>query len=160
MFSSGSDESILEDDEIYSNDIYAVLKTYGVEMARGTILSEMSGVFKAYNIDVDRRHLELIADYMVRGTSSACCEGLSAEWLFFQTFDGAYKPFNRKGISMNSSPLLKASFETTASFISDATLYGDYDDLTSPSGSIVLGRPNVTGTGAFDIMSPLVAVAA
>ncbi|KAH0587800.1 hypothetical protein H2248_006559 [Termitomyces sp. 'cryptogamus'] len=65
-FASESDESILEDDDIYSNDIYAILKTYGVEMARAAILKEMGGVFGAYNIQVDRRHLELIADYMVR----------------------------------------------------------------------------------------------
>jgi RNA polymerase Rpb1, domain 5 len=58
---------MLEEDDIYSNDIYAILKTYGVEMARAAILKEMGGVFGAYNIQVDRRHLELIADYMVRG---------------------------------------------------------------------------------------------
>jgi RNA polymerase Rpb1 len=39
--------------------------TYGVEMARRAIVQEMSGVFGVYNIDVDIRHLELIADYMV-----------------------------------------------------------------------------------------------
>lgn len=64
-FSSASEESIIEDDDIYSNDIYAILKTYGVEMARAAILREISGVFNAYKIDVDGRHLELIADYMV-----------------------------------------------------------------------------------------------
>ena len=39
--------------------------TYGVEMARAAILQEVGGVFGAYNIQVDRRHVELIADYMV-----------------------------------------------------------------------------------------------
>jgi hypothetical protein len=39
--------------------------TYGVEMARAAIVKEMSGVFRVYNIEVDIRHLELIADYMV-----------------------------------------------------------------------------------------------
>ncbi|KAF9464350.1 hypothetical protein BDZ94DRAFT_1162001 [Collybia nuda] len=134
-FAAGSEESILEDDDIYSNDIYAILKTYGVEMARAAILQEMGGVFGAYNIQVDRRHLELIADYM--------------------TFDGGYKPFNRKGISANPSPLLKASYETTAAFLSEATLLGDFDDLTTPSGNIVLGRPNLTGTGVFDVVMPV-----
>ncbi|KDQ18256.1 hypothetical protein BOTBODRAFT_554491 [Botryobasidium botryosum FD-172 SS1] len=118
---------------IYSNDIYAILCTYGVEMARCVILQEIQSVFKAYNIGVDPRHVELIADYM--------------------TFDGGYKPFNRKGISTNSSPLLKASYETTAAFLSDATLHGDFDDLTSPSGNIVMGRPSMCGTGAFDIVT-------
>ena len=53
---------------MYSNDVYAGLKTYGVEMARAVILKEIQGVFGAYNIDVDVRHLELIADYMVKYT--------------------------------------------------------------------------------------------
>lgn len=65
-FAGASDASILEEDEIYSNDIYAILKTYGVEMARAAILREMKGIFAVYSIDVNRRHLELIADYMVR----------------------------------------------------------------------------------------------
>ncbi|KAJ3884253.1 hypothetical protein GG344DRAFT_84313 [Lentinula edodes] len=103
-------------------------------MAREAILREMSGVFGIYKIQVDRRHLELIDDYM--------------------TFERGYKPFNRKGISPNSSPLLKASYETTAAFLSDATLYGDFDDLTTPSGNIVLGRPNQTGTGVFNVRMP------
>ena len=68
------------------------------------------------------------------------------------TFDGGYRPFNRRGLSTNPSPLLKASFETTAAFLSDATLFGDFDDLTTPSGNIVLGRPNATGTGVFDVV--------
>jgi DNA-directed RNA polymerase beta' subunit len=104
-------------------------------MARAAILREVGGVFSAYKIDVDIRHLELIADYM--------------------TFDGGYKPFNRKGLSTNPSPLLKASYETTATFLSEATLFGDFDDLSTPSGNIVMGRPNLTGTGVFDVVIPV-----
>lgn len=51
---------------MYSNDINATLHTYGVEMARASIIKEMRAVFDAYSISVDGRHLELIADYMVR----------------------------------------------------------------------------------------------
>ena len=72
-----------------------------------------------------------------------------------QTFDGGYKPFNRSGISTNPSPLLKASYETTAAFLSDATLHGDFDDLSTPSGNIVVGRLNLTGTGVFDLVMPV-----
>jgi hypothetical protein len=53
-------------DQIYSNDIYAILCAYGVEAARQAILREIAGVFSVYKIDVDMRHLELISDYMVR----------------------------------------------------------------------------------------------
>lgn len=149
---------MLELNDMYSNDIYATLGTYGVEMARAAILKEVSGVFAVYKIDVNMRHLELIADYMVWILSHPSpllyLEMILTEF-YFQTFDGGYKPFNRSGISTHSSPLLKASYETTAAFLSDATLYGDFDDLTSPSGNIVLGRPNATGTGAFDVVMPL-----
>src|SRR6267154_984243 len=62
---SGTEEPLIEADNIYSNDIYAILMTFGVEMARAAIVREMSSVFGVYNIDVDIRHLELIADYMV-----------------------------------------------------------------------------------------------
>ncbi|KAI6130350.1 hypothetical protein EDD16DRAFT_1689702 [Pisolithus croceorrhizus] len=129
------EDSIISLDTIYSNDIYSILQTYGVEMARAAILREIAGVFDAYKIEVDIRHLELIADYM--------------------TFEGGYKPFNRKGISTNPSPLLKASYETTTAFLSDATLHGDFDDLTTPSSNIVVGRPILTGTGVFDVVMPI-----
>lgn len=69
-----------------------------------------------------------------------------------QTFDGGFKPFNRSGISTHSSPFLKASYETTAAFLSDATLHGDFDNLTTPSGNIVVGRPALNGTGVFDVV--------
>lgn len=154
QFTQDSDDIILEEDEIYSNDIYAILKTYGVEMARAAILREIGGVFGAYKIDVDMRHMELIADYMASSTLLHSSER-STDSRFLQTFEGGYKPFNRKGISTSPSPLLKASYETTAAFLSDATLYGDFDDLTTPSGNIVLGRPNLTGTGVFDIIMPV-----
>ncbi|KAJ8584792.1 beta and beta-prime subunits of DNA dependent RNA-polymerase [Rhizopogon salebrosus TDB-379] len=132
QFAGATDDNIIELETMYSNNIYSILKTYGVEMARTAILREIGGVFDAYKIDVDGRHLELIADYM--------------------TFEGGYKPFNRKGLSSNPSPLLKASYETTAAFLSDATLYGDFDDLSTPSGNLVMGRPNQTGTGVFDVV--------
>jgi DNA-directed RNA polymerase I subunit RPA1 len=82
-------------------------------------------------IAVDYRHLTVIADYM--------------------THDGGYKPFNRTGISSKSSPLLKASFETTVAFLSEATLHGDFDNLESPAAKIVLGKPSTTGSGSFDL---------
>ncbi|KAG9037406.1 hypothetical protein FRB95_005695 [Tulasnella sp. JGI-2019a] len=120
---------------IESNDVAAVLKTYGVELARHTIIQEMSNVFGVYNIKVDQRHLTIIADYM--------------------TFDGGYKPFNRTGITKASSVLLKASFETTGAFLSEATLTGDFDDLSSPASSIVMGQPPRSGTGIFGIQAPM-----
>lgn len=56
---------LVDIDRIDSNDIYAILCTYGVEAARAAIIREVSGVFGVYGIAVDYRHLTVIADYMV-----------------------------------------------------------------------------------------------
>ena len=72
-----------------------------------------------------------------------------------QTAAGGYKPFNRTGIRDNVSPMLKATFETTGQFISQATLFGDYDQVVNPSARIVMGRTPASGTGAFDVCVPL-----
>lgn len=60
-------ESIVDTNRLKTNDIGAVLKAYGVEAARATILQEIGRVFAAYAINVNTRHLMLIADYMVSG---------------------------------------------------------------------------------------------
>lgn len=58
-------DELVDLDAIESNDVYAILTTYGVEAARASIIKEISGVFGAYAIAVDYRHLTVIADYMV-----------------------------------------------------------------------------------------------
>ncbi|RCI04863.1 hypothetical protein CU098_005024 [Rhizopus stolonifer] len=120
---------------IDTNDIAAILNTYGVEAARNAIIKEVAAVFGVYGIKVDRRHLTLIADYM--------------------TFEGGYKPFSRIGIGSNVAPFLKMSFESTCKFLTEATLHGDYDTLDSPSSRIVVGRVVEGGTGSFDLLQPL-----
>lgn len=59
-----------------TNDVGAILRTYGVEAARSSIINEMSAVFSVYGIGVDYRHLTVIADYMVR---SCVCQRWEAE---------------------------------------------------------------------------------
>lgn len=59
-----------------TNDVGAILRTYGVEAARSSIINEMSAVFSVYGIGVDYRHLTVIADYMVR----LCVTRCEAEW--------------------------------------------------------------------------------
>ena len=58
-------DELVDLDRIGSNDVAALLHTYGVEAARRAIIDEVSSVFGAYGIAVDYRHLTIIADYMV-----------------------------------------------------------------------------------------------
>lgn len=65
IFNSPIGQDIIDFSKLSTNDISAVLRTYGVEAARATIVNEIAGVFGVYGINVDPRHLNLIADYMV-----------------------------------------------------------------------------------------------
>jgi len=122
--------------DITSNDIHAILKTYGVEAARNTIINEVSGVFKPYGIDVDMRHLSMIADFM--------------------TLDGGYRPMNRIGIGQfSTSPFGKMTFETATKFIVEAATHGEADFLECPSASVCLGKPPKVGTGIFGLLQNL-----
>lgn len=120
-------------DELICNDIWAVRCAYGVEAARDSIMGQIRNVFGAYGIEVDPRHLSLIADYM--------------------TFDGGFKPMSRIGMEDCSSTLLQMSFETTAHFLKKAAMSSKVDNMESPSANIVLGRPIRHGTGAFTLLS-------
>ncbi|KAM0420692.1 hypothetical protein ACHAPT_011474 [Fusarium lateritium] len=120
---------------IQTNDIAAVLSVYGVEAARSNIVQELAGVFGSHGIKVDNRHLNLIGDHMTR--------------------NGGFTPFNRMGLKGNVSPFTKMSFETTLSFLKDAVLDGDWDDLATPSGRSVMGKLGKVGTGGFDVLAQL-----
>jgi DNA-directed RNA polymerase I subunit RPA1 len=120
---------------IMTNDIAANLAVYGVEACRNSIVQELAGVFGGHGIKVDNRHLNLIADYMTR--------------------NGDFTPFNRMGLRGNVSPFTKMSFETTLAFLKDAVLDGDWDDLTTPSSRLVMGRLGRVGTGGFDVLTQL-----
>lgn len=121
---------------VYSNNIHVMLNTYGVEAARKSIILEIKNVFQNYGVEIDYRHLSLIADYM--------------------THTGGYNPMSRHGsIAGSISPFLKMSFETASKFIVEAASHGLTDNLETPSSRICLGLPAKVGTGSFDLMQKL-----
>ena len=66
LASSRAMAAVIDLNKVRSNDIYAVLCTFGVEAARATIVSEIKSVFGVYGIKVDPRHLALIGDSSAR----------------------------------------------------------------------------------------------
>ncbi|EMG49787.1 hypothetical protein SBY92_004773 [Candida maltosa Xu316] len=128
-------EDFIDVNGITSNDVYAVLQTYGVEAARNTIVNEIYRVFNTYGISVSSRHLDLIADMMTR--------------------EGTYLAFNRQGIDSSTSAFMKMSYETTCQFLTKAVLDGDREELESPSAKIVMGKLSKVGTGSFDIFAQM-----
>lgn len=61
---------LVDVDAITTNDVGAVMQTFGVEAARATLVREVVKVFGVYGIGVDVRHLGLIADFMTHQVRS------------------------------------------------------------------------------------------
>lgn len=135
FLSAWQNQDVVDAGNVLTNDVGAVLDTYGVEAARATLVHEVRSVFGAYGIGVDPRHLGLIADFM--------------------TFNGGYRACNRLGIESSASPFLKMSFETATHFLTDAVMRGSHDDMSTPASRIVMGRPVALGTGACAILQQL-----
>ncbi|OCT99221.1 hypothetical protein XELAEV_18005008mg [Xenopus laevis] len=127
--------SILDIARLYSNDIHAMANTFGIEAALRVVEKEIKDVFAVYGIEVDPRHLSLVADYMC--------------------FEGTYRPLNRIGMQSSSSPFQQMTFETSYKFLKDATMNGARDDLQSPSACLVVGKVVKGGTGLFDLKQPM-----
>lgn len=129
-------QDVINPHTVYSNSIHDMLRMYGVEAARTTIIQEIELVFSSHGISVDNRHVNLLADAM--------------------THQGTYKPFSRTGVLTDSgSVLARSSFETTTKVLTEASLYGEEDPLLGPSARLVVGRRGPFGTGGFDVVVPV-----
>jgi DNA-directed RNA polymerase subunit A" len=111
-----------------SNDLYEVQAVLGVEAARQTIIDEAMAVIKNQGLNIDVRHIMLIADTMTMG--------------------GEIQGINRTGIVREKqSVLARASFETPLKHLINASLVGEVDYLQSVIENVMLNQPVPVGTG-------------
>jgi DNA-directed RNA polymerase subunit A" len=111
-----------------TNDMYQVLDVLGVEAARNVILEEAKATLEEQGLDVDVRHLMLLADMM--------------------TFDGTIKDIGRYGVSgKKASVLARANFEETKKHLVNASFYGETDRLEGIIENILVGQIAPIGTG-------------
>ncbi|MGM5480472.1 MAG: DNA-directed RNA polymerase subunit A'' [Nanobdellota archaeon] len=111
-----------------SNDIFEVEKYFGVEAARALIVKEVASVLQEQGVDVDIRHILLVADAM--------------------TMSGHVLGVNRYGIVKEKpSVLARASFETPIKHLISAGLTGEVDTLNSVIENVMLNQPVPVGTG-------------
>lgn len=115
-----------------TNDIYQVYETLGIEAGRNAIVAEAMKVLKEQNLDVDIRHIMLVADQM--------------------TVSGELQAVGRQGISgAKESVLARAAFEETEKHILNAALYGEVDTLEGVAENIIIGQPIPVGTGTVEL---------
>uniref|UniRef100_A0A8D8YI58 DNA-directed RNA polymerase subunit n=2 Tax=Cacopsylla melanoneura TaxID=428564 RepID=A0A8D8YI58_9HEMI len=122
---------LLDLNKLYVNDIHYMARTYGIEAANRVIIREVKNVFAVYGIEVDPRHLSLVADYM--------------------THNGSYVAMNRNGIRLNPSFIQKMTFEMPLEKIRQASIQGRDDSMRSPSARVMMGQECKQGTGLFQL---------
>ncbi|CAC11536.1 probable DNA-directed RNA polymerase, chain A [Thermoplasma acidophilum] len=139
IYTQGSNlKDVLEVDEVdptrtYTNDIVEIANVLGIEAARNAILNEALRTLQEQGLNVDVRHLMLVADMM--------------------TFSGSVRAVGRTGISgRKSSVLARAAFEITTKHLLRAGIMGEVDKLAGVAENIIVGQPITLGTGAVDII--------
>lgn len=111
-----------------SNDIAEVNEALGIEAARQVIINEVLKVIENQGLNVDVRHIMLIADTMC--------------------FGSRFRGITRYGVVRDkASVLARASFETPINHIIDAALLGEEDKLESVVENVMLNQPVPIGTG-------------
>ncbi|MFA6072729.1 MAG: DNA-directed RNA polymerase subunit A'' [Candidatus Woesearchaeota archaeon] len=112
----------------FTNNIYEVEKIFGIEAARQLIINELMKVIEEQGLNVNIRHIMLVADAMC--------------------MSGKVLGINRYGIVKEKpSVLARASFETPIVHIINAALSGESDPLNSVIENVMMNQPIPIGTG-------------
>ena len=115
-----------------TNHIHEIAKTLGIEAARNVIIKEAMGVLEEQGLDVDVRHVMLVADIM--------------------TATGDVRQIGRHGISgEKASVLARAAFEITVPNIVEAAIRGESDPLKGVTENVIVGQSIPIGTGLVDL---------
>jgi len=116
-----------------TNDIHAIARELGIEAARNMIIQEAYSTLSEQGLNVDMRHIMLVADVM--------------------TADGTVRAIGRHGVSgEKSSVLSRAAFEITVNHLLLASQRGESDTLNGVAENIIVGQPVNLGTGAIELV--------
>jgi DNA-directed RNA polymerase beta' subunit len=115
------------------NDIYTILRLYGIEAVRQILIYEFYYTFKEGNSNININHLSLLVDYMCH--------------------TGDIISIDRHGLSkLDLDPISKASFEETMGNFVTSAIFNQKDSMKSLSSRIALGRVFNGGTGCFELL--------
>jgi DNA-directed RNA polymerase subunit A' len=116
-----------------TNHIREIESTLGIEACRTSIIREATNVLEEQGLDVDIRHIMLVADLM--------------------TSSGRIRQIGRHGISgKKSSVLARAAFEVTIKHLLEAAIRGDEDPLKGITENVIIGQVIPLGTGGIDLL--------
>jgi DNA-directed RNA polymerase subunit A' len=119
-----------------TNNIHEIANTLGIEAARNSLIMEARGVLEEQGLDVDVRHVMLVADIM--------------------TVNGEVLQIGRHGVSgKKSSVIARAAFEIAIPTLVDAASKGMTDMFKGVTESVIVGQNIPVGTGIIEIFMGL-----
>ncbi len=119
--------------KVVSNNIHEIYKTLGVEATRQAIVDFAYTTMKEGGLDVDVRHIMLVADVM--------------------TADGRVKAIGRYGVAgSKGSVLARANFEETIKHLTRAAIRAEVDTLDSVIENVIINQVVPVGTGMFRLV--------
>jgi DNA-directed RNA polymerase subunit A" len=130
---------ILKFDEIditrsYTNNIHELARVLGIEAARNAIIKETNSTMQQQGLDVDYRHIMLVADIM--------------------TFSGEIRPIGRYGVAgMKPSVLTRAGFEETIKHLVKASVRHEEDNFNAIFDNVMVNQQVPVGTGMFELIA-------
>ncbi len=117
-----------------TNNIHEVAEVLGIEAARNLIAEEIMNTLNQQGLDVDRRHVELVADIM--------------------TFSGRIMPIGRYGVAgSKTSVLARAAFEETIKHLIRAAVKNEAEEFKGIFENVMVGHVVPAGTGMFDLVA-------
>jgi hypothetical protein len=116
--------------ELWSNDIYYIESTYGISAAQTFIQNELTRVLGEEGINLNTRHISLIAANM--------------------TVTGSIMPNTFFGLNISNSVIRKATFRESTNIFANAAANMMRDDLNDVSAQITVGALARIGTYMTD----------
>ncbi|WP_442786699.1 DNA-directed RNA polymerase subunit A'' [Infirmifilum sp. NZ] len=116
-----------------TNNIIEIYEVLGIEAARAAIINEIKRVLDEHGLDVDYRHILMVADAM--------------------TYTGKVRQVGRHGVAGEKGSILaRASFEVTVKNLVEAAMRGEMDELKGVIENVIIeSRPIPIGTGAVKL---------
>lgn len=115
-----------------TNDIHEIERVLGIEAARHALINEMMNTLREQGLEVDIRHVMLVADLM--------------------TWSGVVRQIGRHGVvGEKKSVLARAAFEITTKQLFDASAAGEFDSLQGVAENIIIGQLIPFGTSMVEL---------
>ncbi|MCQ4343934.1 MAG: DNA-directed RNA polymerase subunit A'' [Sulfolobales archaeon] len=117
---------------IWTNNVFEIQKVLGIEAARAHIVREIKRVLDEQGLDVDYRHILIVADMMTR--------------------DGTVKQVGRHGVTGEKESILaRAAFEVTVKHLLEAAIHAEKEEFVGVVENIIIGQPIRLGTGMVEL---------